>query len=39
MAVSGGSRTAATQEYLATLRNLVASNQKATVATLARRLT
>lgn len=38
MAPSGNARTAATQEYLATLRNLVASNQKATIATLARRL-
>jgi DtxR family Mn-dependent transcriptional regulator len=34
----GNARTAATQEYLATLRNLIASNQKATVATVARRL-
>ena len=32
------SRTAATQEYLAAVRNLVASNQRATVATIARRL-
>ncbi len=38
MASSGNARTAATQEYLAALRNLVASNQKATIATLARRL-
>jgi DtxR family transcriptional regulator, Mn-dependent transcriptional regulator len=38
MASTGNARTAATQEYLAALRNLVASNQKATVATLARRL-
>ena len=38
MASPASSRTAATQEYLATLRNLVASNQKATVATMARRL-
>jgi DtxR family Mn-dependent transcriptional regulator len=38
MAPSGNARTAATQEYLAALRNLVASNQKATAATLARRL-
>src|SRR4051795_10868511 len=38
MAPSGNARTAATQEYLATVRNLVASNQKATIATLARRL-
>jgi DtxR family Mn-dependent transcriptional regulator len=38
MASTAGPRTAATQEYLAALRNLIASNQKATVATLARRL-
>jgi DtxR family Mn-dependent transcriptional regulator len=38
MASTGNARTAATQEYLVTLRNLIASNQKATVATLARRL-
>ena len=30
--------TQATQEYLITLRNLIASNQRANVATLARRL-
>jgi DtxR family Mn-dependent transcriptional regulator len=38
VANTGNARTAATQEYLATLRNLVASNQKATIATMARRL-
>jgi len=38
VAHGGNTRTAATQEYLAALRNLVASNQKATVGTLSRRL-
>ena len=38
MAGTGGTRTAATQEYLAAVRNLVASDQKATMATVARRL-
>ncbi len=37
-AARSGHNTAATQEYLAALRNLVASNQKATIATIARRL-
>jgi DtxR family Mn-dependent transcriptional regulator len=38
MATPVSPQTAAAQEYLAAVRNLVASNQKATIATLARRL-